>query len=104
MKKRIEIMVETRRVTVLRRPRAARRIWCLDCAEIVQALSAEEAAAALSLSLRAIYRQVEAGRFHVTESPTEPLRICLNSFLQATHEGLEERPREPLKSNKQSTS
>lgn len=97
-------MVETRRVTVLRRPRAAQRIWCLDCAEIVKALSAEEAAVALGLSSRAIYRQVEAGRFHFTESPTGLLRICLNSFLQAIHEGREERPREPLKSSKQSNS
>lgn len=96
MKKRIEITVETHSVTVIRHLRAAQRIWCLDCAEAVQFLSPEEAAAAMGLSLRAIYRQVEAGRFHFTESPAGLLRICLNSFLQANHEG-------QLKSGKQST-
>lgn len=95
MKKRIEITVETHRLTVIRHPRPAQRVWCVGCAEVVKTLSAEEAAAVAGLNARAIYRQAEAGRFHFTESPAGLLRICLNSFLQAIHEGQEERPREP---------
>jgi excisionase family DNA binding protein len=43
-------------------------------------LTAEEAAAVSSLSTRAIYRLIEAGRLHFAEPPGSPLLVCFNSL------------------------
>src|SRR5262245_17685863 len=81
-KRIIEITIETRQVTIIRRHPAV-CAWCAACAEAVQMVTAEQAAVVLGLSVRAIYRQVEQGRFHFTETPEGWLRLCLNSVLQA---------------------
>jgi len=56
---------------------------CAECAGQVHMLRPEDAAAAARLSVRTIYRWVEAGRLHFIEAPEESLRICLNSLMRA---------------------
>jgi len=92
MKKRTEITVETHQVTVIHRPRPTPDVWCPGCAEVVKTVSDQEAAAMAGLSLRTIYRHLEAGRFHFTELPGGRLLICLNSLLEAIREGRSEGP------------
>lgn len=43
-------------------------------------VSPEVAAALSHVTLRTVYRTVEAGQTHYTETPAGELRICLKSF------------------------
>jgi hypothetical protein len=67
--KRTHITVEKREVWVVRRPQKARMVWC-----------EEQAAALAEVSTRAIYRQVESGQIHFTETADGQLFVCLNSL------------------------
>lgn len=80
MKKKTKLTIETERVLVIRRGSVGRRAACGACGEVVGLLTADEAAALLRVSPRAIYRQVEGGRVHFTETPDGALLICLNSL------------------------
>jgi hypothetical protein len=97
-KKRVtEIMIETRQVTVRRHHATPLSAWCADCADTVQMLTAEQAAEISGLSVRAIYRQLEQGRFHLLESlDGQQIRLCLNSVSQSSLSGsnhlLKEKP------------
>lgn len=76
--------VETEEKIVLRgaRRRAIRR-WCPDCHGEVEMVPAEEAALIAGVSLRTIYRRVEAGAIHFFEdsgrtficAQTLPMRV-----------------------------
>ena len=81
--KRSETTIETHEVWVIRKPRPARFSFCSECAAEAQMLTPEEAAGLARLSLRSIYRWVEDGRLHFTETPDGKLFICLNSLLTA---------------------
>lgn len=80
MKKKTKLTIETERVLVIRRGSVGRRAACGACGEVVGLLTADEAAALLRVSPRAIYRQVEGGRVHFTETADGALLICLNSL------------------------
>ncbi len=58
-------------------------LWCEACAAQVRMVTAEEAAMIAEVSARAIYRRVEAGRIHFTETPEGLLLICFNSLLES---------------------
>jgi len=64
-----------------RRRRRSTQRWCDQCAQQVESLSPEEAATVVGRQVRAIYRQVEAGQLHFTETPDGLVWICLNSLL-----------------------
>jgi hypothetical protein len=84
-KRRTEITVETETIVCLRRrSRAALTRWCPQCAAEVKLVTPEEAAAQSGLSLRAIYRKVEADRLHFSETADGRLFICLNSLTLST--------------------
>jgi len=83
MMKKKEITVETHQVTVIRRRRSAHRAWCAACAQTVPMVSAEEAAALLGLTVRKVYRLVEAEGLHFTETREGWLRLCLDSIQEA---------------------
>lgn len=79
-KKRItKITVESERIVISRSQHAA-PAWRAACRAQTQMLRPEEAAAIAGDTTRTIYRWVEAGKLHFTESPDGWLLICLNSL------------------------
>ena len=85
MKKRTEIKIEIERSLIISRSEAEALAWCAECAAHVRMLRPEDAAAVARVSVRTIYRWVEAGKLHFSETPEGPngmLRICLNSLMR----------------------
>lgn len=82
MKKRIrtEITVETHEIWVIRNSRAMSSVLCAECAEQSGMLTPEEAARLLQTSTRAIYRHVEAGQIHFSETTDGGLLVCPESL------------------------
>jgi hypothetical protein len=80
MKKTTKLTIETERIFVIRKGRVERRGMCEACQEIVSLVTVDESAALLRVSPRAIYRQVEGGCVHFTETADGALLICLNSL------------------------
>jgi len=79
-KKRItKIKVETERIVLSHRQHAA-PAWRHACCAQIQRLKPEEATAIAAVTPRTIYRWIEAGMLHFTESPEGWLLICLNSL------------------------
>ena len=69
--RRTEITIETDRVWILRpgrRPGQEAGIACPACGPRVRMITAEQAATLRGLSRRALYRLIEEGRFHFTET------------------------------------
>jgi hypothetical protein len=79
-KRRIEITVERRRLIVLKRGRVSVLDWCGDCGEQVAMLTPDQAATIANVSSRTIYRRVEAGEMHYTETAEGFLLVCPNSI------------------------
>ena len=79
-KRRIEITVDRHRLVFLRRPSASPSSWCASCGEQVAMLTPDEAATVANVSSRTIYRRVEAGEIHYTETPEGLVRVCANSI------------------------
>ena len=79
-KRRIVITRETDELFVIKTPLHSREVWCPKCAAQVRMLTPEAAAAVTGMSARAIYRLVEAGQIHFTETPDGLLLICPDSF------------------------
>ena len=79
-KRRTETTIETHQVWIIRRPESRKPAWCFDCTDQAAMLSPEEAMRMFGVSLRAIYRSVEAGRIHFSETPDGRLFVCLASL------------------------
>lgn len=79
-KRRLEIEVETQRLTVRRNTGVVRVLTCPFCATEVEMLTAETAALLCGLTLRLLVGQIENGRLHFVETPAGLLYICLNSL------------------------
>jgi hypothetical protein len=56
------------------------RLHCLACGEPVSMLTPEQSGVLAGLGLRAIFRLIEAGELHATESPTGTPLVCANSL------------------------
>jgi excisionase family DNA binding protein len=67
-------------VLLLTRRSISLRAWCDECAEHAPMLSPEEAANLTGLTARTIYRRVDDGRMHFTETADGLLLICRNSL------------------------
>jgi hypothetical protein len=80
MKRRTEITIESRKLTLIRRVGGVKRTWCPSCNKEVEMLSADEAVILFRLSSRKIHRMVDEGKLHFTETPDGLLLICMNSF------------------------
>ncbi|HEV2423848.1 MAG TPA: hypothetical protein VGZ29_03365 [Terriglobia bacterium] len=78
--KQIRISFRTDRVLVVRRRAASSVAWCKACAEQTTLLTAEEAAATAGVTARVIYRWLEEGRIHFSETSEGATLICLNSL------------------------
>ncbi len=78
--KKTEITIETYRVKVIRRSGRTARVWCAACGEMVQMITAEQAALLAGVTTRAIYRWVEEERLHFTETEVGGLLVCPGSL------------------------
>jgi len=78
-KTRTEIVVETHRVLVIRRPSSSLEGWCARCGEHVRMIALTEAAFD-GLSLQTIYQQARDGKLHFTENSDGLSSVCLNSL------------------------
>jgi hypothetical protein len=79
------IHIETRERTIIRPMPAVIDGFCPGCGEQTAFLVPEFAAAEAGLSVREIYRRVERGDVHFSESGAGPALICRNSlFLDVT--------------------
>lgn len=81
--KRTRITTETRRIVIARRGGFAVDGWCHACKQKVRMTGVDEAAALAGVTVRTIYRWVEAGKVHFTETPEGFLIICANSVSSA---------------------
>jgi hypothetical protein len=80
MKKRItEIEIECRETYVISVPRAAARPVCGKCGAAAMILP-EEAAALACLTLRGVFRLIEANKVHFEETATGVVYICAASL------------------------
>lgn len=75
-----ETVVETHEYVLVRRRTVASAGWCAVCARVAQLVTPAEAAARAATSTREIYRRVEAGLLHGTETPERDFLICLNGL------------------------
>lgn len=82
-KRRTEIAFELEQILVVKRRRGSVSGWCNDCELEVVMLTPDEAASVTSATTRALYRMVDAGRIHFTETQSGLIRVCFPSLLQA---------------------
>ena len=78
--KRTQISVEKREVWVVRGQQKVMAALCEACGTQVEMVIAEQAAAMARVSRRDIYRRVESGELHFTETEDGLLYVCLNSL------------------------
>jgi hypothetical protein len=80
-KKRItEIEVERHETLVIWRPRHEPRPLCPECGEVETMVKPEEASAIAGVSLRVVFRWVEAALVHFIETPDGRVYVCANSL------------------------
>ena len=75
-----EITFETSEVFTIRQSASSPRIHCPQCGSPSAMVTPFEAAAFIRGGIRAICREVEAGRVHFQESASGVLLICLDSL------------------------
>ena len=81
--KKTETIIETHEVWVVRRRAGQPAVWCTECVGQPAMLTTEEAARLSGLSQRAVYRSVEAGAVHFTETADGCLFVCPASLSTA---------------------
>lgn len=79
--------METRSISVIRPESEAIQLWCEDCAAIVPMVTPESAARLTAATVRAIYRQIEAGDLHFAETASGLLLVCGDSLTAGTLAG-----------------
>jgi hypothetical protein len=78
-RRRIEITTETERETVFTK-RAATVMFCPRCNKDAQMVIPEYAAAQAGVSVRTVYRWVEAGSLHFAETAEGGILVCETSL------------------------
>jgi hypothetical protein len=79
-RKRTIVRVETRSLSVIRPVRAAVNFWCGQCAAVVPTVTPEHAARISGSTPREVYRLIESGRLHFTETTDGQLLVCCESL------------------------
>lgn len=91
MSKHTEIIIEQHEVTIFKSgqhrvwPEQPQRGTCPFCEQEVIVLTAEAAAQIAGVSRREIYRHIESGELHFSETAEGVVQVCLTS-LRALHE------------------
>ena len=75
-----EITLETDEIFTIRQSASSTRVPCPQCGPASALIPLQEAVAAFGVGIRAICREVEAGRVHFQESASGVLLICLGSL------------------------
>ena len=86
-RRRTEIVVELDEEIVIRGRQAIAFAWCSECGEQVQMLTPDYAATLGGVSPRVIYRLIEAGRIHFSETGERHLLICQRSLAKVIERG-----------------
>jgi hypothetical protein len=83
----MEITIETREVLVSRQSTHPVTAWCPSCAREVSMDTPEGAARSAGVSIRTMYRWVEARKVHFAETLAGALLVCRESL------GLQDTPK-----------
>jgi ethanolamine utilization microcompartment shell protein EutL len=75
-----EITMQTDESFLIRRSRDSVPVRCAQCGSTVPMVSAEEAAMLSRVSVRLIYREIEAGQVHFQETSAGSVMVCLDSL------------------------
>lgn len=67
-------------MVVLNQRNYATAAWCETCGQMVQMLTPDQAAQLCQVSTRTIYRRIENGRLHFTETEKGFSLVCLQSL------------------------
>ena len=94
-KKTTEIEVETQEVILTTQGTRPKTAWCAACARESAMESPEGVARLTGVSVRAVYRWMDAGSVHFTEMPGGRLLVCLGSVFQIEPQG--RHPGSPLR-------
>lgn len=86
-RRKTEIVVELDEEIVIRSRQAIAFAWCAECGEQVQMLTPDYAATLGGVSPRVIYRWIEAGRIHFSETGEGQLLICQGSLAKVIGRG-----------------
>ncbi|HKA20498.1 MAG TPA: hypothetical protein VKN18_19590 [Blastocatellia bacterium] len=86
MKRRAQITIETARRLIVRTRTGIRR-RCRTCDDLVAMITPDMAAELTGISLRAVYRLIEAEKIHSIELSDRSSLICLNSLKQLVNVG-----------------
>ena len=78
--KSLDASVQKREVVIINRPFVSPQKNCDKCTEPSGMITPDEAAALCEVSTRTIYRWLESGAIHFSETAAEGLLICLNSL------------------------
>jgi excisionase family DNA binding protein len=92
--KGLEGAVQKRQVVIINRPFVSPQQRCDRCTEPSGMITPDEAAALCEVSTRTVYRWLETGAIHFSETVGEGLLICLSS-LEATNISPNVRQSEP---------
>jgi hypothetical protein len=80
-RKRKETRIETHQILIIRKNENPLRAWCAECPKQQSIMvTPEEAAPIVDVKPRTIYRRVEDGMVHFTETREGSLLVCLNSL------------------------
>jgi hypothetical protein len=80
IKRTAEITIERSRLVAATRPRLQKIARCPRCLAEARLITPEEASSLSGVSVREIFRRVEAGRIHFIETSEGLLFICANSL------------------------
>ena len=78
--KSLDAPVQKREVVIVNRPFVSPQKSCDRCTEPSGMITPDEAAALCEVSTRTIYRWLESGAIHFSETASEGLLICLSSL------------------------
>lgn len=84
MKRKIELSVETEKITL--RGAVPAISWCGECEKHSIRITSEQAALLADVSEMLIYRMIEGERLHHTETADGRLKICLASLAKVVWE------------------
>ena len=81
MKRRTEITLE-QHIRIVRRASHSPQVCCPECGGETWMLTPDEAALAVGVSSRTIYRWIEEAKIHFRESASGSLVVCPRSVLE----------------------
>jgi len=82
IKAKKKIVVETYQRQIIRLRRKSPGVFCEFCEGKTQMIELNEAALLLSVTILEVFRELESGNIHFSQTETGSLVVCLNSLLR----------------------